>query len=95
MKNKIPVLITTLHRGVFFGYIEESDADKDQIKLYEKQMCTHYSSDMHGVFGLAKYGPSETCKVGPPVPWAIIKNITSVVACTEESAKRWKNEPWA
>lgn len=93
--NRIPVLVTTEHRGVFFGYIDEADATKDQVKLYEKQMCTYYSSDMRGVFGLAKFGPSKTCKIGAPVPWAIIKNITSIVLCTEEAAKNWAKAPWA
>lgn len=93
--SKIPVLVTTEHRGVFFGYIEPGDVLKDPLKIYKKQMCTYYSADMHGVFGLAKYGPSKSCKIGPPVEWATVKGITSVVGVSKDAEKRWLDEPWA
>ncbi len=93
--SRKPVLITTQHRGVFFGYIEPGTENDDPITVTEKQMCTYYSKAMRGVFGLAVHGPDKDCKIGPPVKEAKIKNITSVVECTDEAAKNWKKEPWA
>lgn len=92
--GKIAVIVTTEHRGVFFGFIEPEDVDKDPIKIYEKQMCTYYSKDMHGVFGLAKFGPSSDCRIGSPVDWAIVKKVTSVVSCSDEAVENWKKKPW-
>ena len=92
--NKIPVLITTKHRGVFFGFIDPKDVDKDPLKVHEKQMCTKWSTEMRGVFGLAKYGPDKNCRIGQPVEWATLKNITAVVSCSEEAVKNWKKCPW-
>ena len=93
-EKTIPVMVTTEHRGVFFGYIEESDVNEDPLTIYEKQMCTYFSHAMRGVFGLSVQGPDDKCRIGPPAKKAILKNITSVVLCTKEAEANWKKQPW-
>lgn len=88
-----PLLVTTLHRGVFFGYGEPSDAKT--IRLTKARMCVYWSADIKGVFGLASSGPSKSCKIGPPVPALILTDVTSITECSDDAAKAWEYGPWA
>ena len=90
--KSIPLLVTTAHRGVFFGYGQPGDAET--IALTQARMCVYWSADMRGVMGLAAQGPSKSCKIGPAVPSLILRNVTAVIECTAEAAKRWEEGPW-
>lgn len=95
MSNKeIPLVVTTAHRGVFFGYGVPGDRDKDTIRLERARMCVYWSQDMKGVLGLAAIGPTKSCRVGPPVPAITLRDVTSVMEATEDTAKAWENGPW-
>jgi hypothetical protein len=89
----VAVLVTTQHRGVFFGYAKPP-FDQTTITLRDAQMCVYWSGDLHGVLGLASRGPTRSCRVGPPVPEITLQGITAVVAVTEEAEREWKREYW-
>ena len=85
-------IVTTEHRGVFFGYAV--DTDGDQIKLRAARLCVYWSSDMRGFMGLASSGPSKDCKIGPSAD-ITLRKITSVVEVTNpEAITRWESAPW-
>lgn len=86
------VVVTTQHRGVFFGYT--ADTDGSIIKLRAGRNCLYWSSDVKGFMGLAATGPSKSCKIGPAVD-IDLRDITSVIACTEEATKAWELAPWS
>ena len=91
----IPVLVTTDKRGVFFGYVVESPASlAGEIELSDARNCIYWTTEMHGVFGLASRGPSKDCRIGPKVSWLRLSGVTSVALCTPEAAGRWEEEPW-
>jgi len=85
------VIVTTSHRGVFFGYA--TDTEGDSIKLRAARMCVYWSADMHGVFGLASSGPSESCKIGPPVDFTV-RDITGVMEVTIGAVAKWEAASW-
>ena len=85
------VIVTTEHRGVFFGYAD--DTDGDQIALAGARLCVYWSADMKGFMGLAGKGPTATCKIGPPADIKLRK-ITAVLECTDEAVKAWELAPW-
>jgi len=87
------VIVTTEHRGVFFGYTTD-DYEGDQIELKKARLCVHWSSNMHGFMGLASMGPDKSCRIGPAVPTITLRKITSVIECSPEAVKRWEAEPW-
>ena len=87
-----PVLVTTEHRGVFFGYASEFGKT---MSLKDAQLAVYWSVDMHGFKGLAAYGPSDACRIGPPADVEMLTEVTSVIACTEEAVKKWKAQPWS
>lgn len=87
-----PVVVTTAHRGVFFGYAENTDGET--IALTDARLCIYWSADVKGFMGLAANGPSKTCKIGPAAA-ITLRNITSVLSVTPEAAARWEEAPWA
>jgi hypothetical protein len=86
------VLVTTAHRGVFFGYARATDGET--IALRAAQLCSYWSADMRGFMGLASMGPSAKCRIGKPAD-ITLRNITAVVEVTPEAVEAWKAQPWA
>jgi hypothetical protein len=89
--KEIPVLVTTAHRGVFFGYA--TDVQGEIIVLKRARLCVCWSADVKGFMGLAANGPSKGCKIGPPATIAL-RAITSVAEVTPEAVKCWEGAPW-
>ena len=92
MPKERAVVVTTAHRGVFFGYATKTDADT--IDLKRARLCVYWSSDIRGFMGLASVGPSKSCRIGPPADIEL-RAITAVVAVTLEAAKKWEAQPWS
>ena len=87
-----PVLITTAHRGVFFGYA--ADTDGERIKLTSARLVVYWTSDVHGYMGLAATGPTRSCRIGPPAD-ITLRDITSVVEVTPEAVERFEAAVWS
>ena len=85
------VLVTTSHKGVFFGYA--SNTDGATIKLRAARLCVYWSADLRGFMGLASAGPNENCKIGPAADIEL-RDITSVVEVSTKAAKKWEAAPW-
>jgi hypothetical protein len=90
--GSVPLVVTTVHRGVFFGYGTPTDAKT--IRLTNARMCVYWSADMKGVMGLASGGPSKSCRVGPAIPALTLNDVTAVMECSDEARKSWEGEPW-
>lgn len=85
------VLITTAHRGVFFGYA--TDTDGDRITLRRARNIPRWRNT-RGFLGLASSGPNAECRVGPAAD-IVITDITCIAECTAEAAAAWERAPWA
>ena len=92
IKKAVPLVVTTAHRGVFFGIGVPSDAPT--IRLTEARMCLQWSADVKGVLGLAATGPSSNCRVGPAVPAITLRDVTSVMEATPEATNKWATIIW-
>ncbi len=90
--NERAVLVTTEHRGVFFGYA--TDTTGEVINLRAARNCIYWSAENRGFLGLASHGPTKDAKVGPAADLQLRK-ITSVAEVTEEAVKRWEAAPWS
>jgi hypothetical protein len=86
------VLVTTSHRGVFFGYATQTDGEI--VKLRAARNCLYWSADVKGFVGLAATGPTSTCRVGPAADMEL-RDITAVLACSPEAELAWSAAPWA
>jgi hypothetical protein len=85
------VLVTTAHRGVFFGYT--FDTDGETIRLRAARNCIYWPSENKGFLGLASFGPLEGARVGPAADIEL-RNITCVADCTPGAVKNWEKSPW-
>lgn len=86
------VIVTTAHRGVFFGYAD--DVDGETIALKMARLCVYWSADVKGFMGLASSGPTAACKIGPAAD-ITLRNITAVLSVTPEAAAAWEAAPWS
>lgn len=85
-----PVLVTTAHRGVFFGYA--SNTSGETIKLRGMRNCIQWRG-LKGFLALANEGPSKDCRIGPTADGEL-RNITGVWECTAQAAAAWEGAPW-
>jgi len=87
-----PVLVTTAHRGVFFGFA--TDTDGDRISLRRGRNAVFWSAEARGFMGLAARGPTAQCRIGPAAD-ITLRDITSVVEVTPEAVERFERHTWA
>lgn len=85
------VLVTTQHRGVFFGYAH--DTDGAIIKLRAARNCIYWPANNKGFLGLAASGPVDGARIGPPANIEL-RDITCVAEVTPEAVERWEKAPW-
>lgn len=85
------VLVTTTHRGVFFGYATETDGAI--IKLRAGRNCIYWPTENKGFLGLATFGPLKGARVGPATD-IDLRDITSVAEVTEAAVIEWEKAPW-
>lgn len=85
------VLVTTLHRGVFFGY--SADTDGDTVKLTKGRNVVYWSPETRGFMGLAANGPIANCKIGPAADIEL-RNVTSISEVSDSAALAFEAGPW-
>jgi hypothetical protein len=88
------VLVTTAHRGVFFGYATKTSASGETITLRNARLALYWSQDVKGFMGLAANGPTPGCRIGPAADIEL-RNVTAVVSVTKNAVKAWEAAPWA
>jgi hypothetical protein len=98
--KRVPVVVTTEHRGVFFGWREPGPvflhpADAKAMTLTDAQMCVYWAEDVKGVLGLASHGPTRHCKVTRPVASLTVTEVTGVLDASDEAVKSWADRPWS
>ena len=86
------VVVTTEFRGVFFGYLKGKPSSR--VTLEKARNCIYWSSDVKGFMGLAGDGPTDSCKIGPPVKSITLSKVTSVIECDAASVTAWEAAPW-
>lgn len=86
-----PVLITTEHRGVFFGYANDAGSKNlpEEISLSNARNCIYWASNCGGFLGLASKGPTKECRIGSKVGKLTLYSVTSVTPVTDSAAKAW------
>lgn len=81
-----PVIVTTSHRGVFFGYASETSGDV--IHLRAAKMAIYWNTKK-GLLELAKVGPNSGSRVSDPADIEV-RSVTSVIEVTPEAAAKWE-----
>lgn len=92
MAKERAVLVTTAHRGVFFGYATKTDGDT--ISLRNARCCIYWPAKLKGFLGLASDGPGPGAKVGPAADIEL-RDITCVAECSDKATEAWESAPWS
>ena len=87
------LVVTTIHRGVFFGYGVPSGAPT--IHLKRARMCLYWPSALRGVMGLGSVGPIKGSRVGPVVQGITVRDVSAVIEVSEQAIKQWEKAPWS
>lgn len=93
------VLVTTEHRGVFFGWTEDP-ADATTVRLTGVRNCLYWSSKTGGFLGLAEKGPTDAsasgsgCRIGALCEGPVtLQKVTCVADVANEAVKVWETAP--
>ena len=88
-----PVLVTTQHRGVFFGNLSEDQDENARTLVLTGCRNAIYWAGSRGFLGLASHGPDDGSRIGSAAPRVRLHDVTSVAVCTDQAATKW--EGWA
>jgi len=83
------VLVTTTHKGVFFGVLKKSKAP-EYVELTDVQNVIRWRQEGRGFLGLAVTGPTDGCTVGPAAEEANIYGVTGVIRCSTKAVAAFK-----
>lgn len=87
IKLKSKVLVTTKHRGVFFGTLDAREGD---LVTLENARCAIRFGTTEGFLELAKTGPTVSSKIGATAPKIELYDVTSITEVTPEAATAWE-----
>ena len=87
--NGRAVLVTTAHRGVFYGYMS-GKPEKESVTLRRARNCLYWSADVGGFLGLAAGGPSKSCKLGAWADGVTLYDVTSITECSDAAMAAWE-----
>lgn len=90
-KSERAVLVTTAHKGVFFGYASKTDGAT--ISLRAARNCLYWGANNKGFLGLASMGPLNGARVGPAADIEL-RDITCIAEVSAEAVKLWEAAPW-
>lgn len=83
------VLVTTQHRGVFAGLIDDDqDLTAKQMPLKEARMAIYWGTT-RGLMELCETGPTEKSRISAPADIPMLHDITAVFAITDKAWERW------
>ena len=97
MKNKeLAVLVTTELKGVFFGYTDQNHEGilKTGICTLKNARNCIYWTGIKGFLGLASYGPSSDCRIGPSVSRLTLNKVCSISIVSDDAITLWEKHPW-
>jgi hypothetical protein len=89
------IVVTTKHRGVFFGRFVRAFEGGKHIELKDARNCLYWSSDVRGFLGLAASGPDKSSRVGPAVDIPQLRDVTCTAKCSKEAIMAWEAGPWS
>jgi len=81
-----PVIVTTEHRGVFFGYAD--DTKGPVIELKRARMAIRFGTTK-GLMQLAETGPTPASKISARADMEVRK-VTAVFEVSPEAAEKWE-----
>ena len=84
------VLITTQHRGVFYGEVNgETDLKETVLTDIKNARMAIYFGTTKGVMELADTGPTSSSRIGAAADIDVLHDVTGVFSVTDKAKKKW------
>jgi len=85
------VLVTTYHRGVFAGEVEDDqDLNARTMPLKNARMAIYWGTT-RGLMELCETGPTPNSKISAPADIPALHDITAVFSITPEAWAKWQS----
>lgn len=85
------ILVTTSHRGVFAGQIDDDqDIAAKAMPLKNARMAIYFGTTK-GLMELAETGPTSKSRISAPADIPMLHDITALFAITDEAWVKWQN----
>jgi hypothetical protein len=83
------VLVTTQHRGVFFGLVPDDQDMTARTMALKQARCAIYWGTTNGIAELAATGPTANSKIGALADIDALHDITAVWSVSADAAAKW------
>lgn len=83
------ILVTTRHRGVFYGEVPEDQDMSATTMALKNSRCAIRWNTTRGVAELAEDGPNKDSKIGATADLEALHDITAVWAVTDKAREAW------
>lgn len=85
------VLITTAHRGVFAGQVDDDqDLSAKAMPVTGARMAIYWGTTK-GLMELCETGPTAKSKISAPADIPMLHDITAVFAITDQAWAKWNS----
>lgn len=85
-----PVLVTTAHRGVFAGLIDDDqDINAKTMPLKSAKMAIYWGTTK-GLMELCDTGPTKTSRISAPADIPALHDITAIFDISAEAWEKWQ-----
>lgn len=85
-----PVLVTTAHRGVFAGLIDDDqDINAKTMPLKSAKMAIYWGTTK-GLMELCDTGPTKTSRISAPADIPALHDITAIFDISAEAWAKWQ-----
>ena len=85
------ILVTTQHRGVFFGLVPDGQDLTIRTMALTDARCAIRWGTTAGVGQLAATGPTESSRIGAKADIPALHDITAVWAVTDKARAEWES----
>ena len=90
MQNLKNIIVTTLHRGVWFAQVDKNKdlTPKTLTSLKGCKMAIEWGTE-RGLHQLAETGPTPTSRISAPCDIEVLHDITAIFIVTDQAAEAW------
>ena len=90
MEKNTSVMVTTKHRGVFYGRIIELK-EPSLVRLNKCRNVIHWAGTQ-GFLGLTSHGPDDGSRIGAEAGGPVtLYDLTSLTECSEVASKKFES----
>ena len=83
------VLVTTVHRGVFYGLVPSRQDMNAKTMALKSARCAIRWGTTTGIAELASVGPGPNSKIGATADIAALHDITAVWVVSDAARDKW------